>query len=140
MNINDIPEVKLSRSADQKARAIFAEHFGERAELLEFQKADNDEALREPLRRSLANRLGDEAAWETAFHLVDWREDAAFLIAAMLFPERFTDEEIEAKINSVLVHAPHHVMAAAHWMGHDLRDVFELGLKIEPAEGDGPDI
>lgn len=140
MDSNDFPEVKLRRSAKRKTKEIFAEHFGERAELLDFRTADSDESVREPLRRALAKRLGDQAAWATAFHLVDWREDAAFLIAVMLFPERFTNEEIEATTNSVLVHAPHHVMAAAHWMGHELRDVFDLGIKVESAEGDGPDI
>lgn len=49
----------------------------------------------------------------------------------MLFPERYTDEEIEAMTNSVLVHAPNHIMAAAQWMDKELRDVFKLGLKIE---------
>ena len=117
---------------------VFIEHFGERASLLDFRTPHSDETVQAPVRRALARTVGDDAAWETAFHLADWREDAAFLIAVMLFPERYTDEEIEAMTNSVLVHAPNHIMAATHWMGKELRDVFRIGLKIELDEEIGP--
>ena len=48
----------------------------------------------------------------------------------IMFPERFTTTEIRLKTMSLLAHAPNHIMAAAHWAGCDLRDIFELGLKL----------
>jgi hypothetical protein len=66
---------------------------------------------------------------EMAFHLINWRSDAAFLVALHLFPERFTQEEIATGIDMFLVHAPAHVIAAARLSGNSTSDVF--------AENDG---
>jgi hypothetical protein len=45
-------------------------------------------------------------------HLSDWNYDAAFIVALHLFPERFTDEDIEAGVGMFLCHAPNHIRAA----------------------------
>ena len=55
---------------------------------------------------------------EIGFHLIDWQADAAFIVALSLFPERFTDEEIEEGIEAFLIHAPSHVVRAADLAGH----------------------
>ena len=71
--------------------------------------------------------LSAETASELAFHLSDWREDAAFIVALALSPERFTAEEIEDGLTAFLVHAPNHVAAAAKLGGWPVADIFELG-------------
>jgi hypothetical protein len=70
-------------------------------------------------------------AADIAFHLSDWAEDAAFLIALHLFPERFTVKEIHEGVVALLIHAPNHIAAAAHLAGWPLRDVFGVGLKLD---------
>jgi len=54
---------------------------------------------------------------EIAFHLTDWISEAAFLVALHLFPDRFKSEEIREGIQAFLIHAPHHVIAAARLAG-----------------------
>lgn len=49
---------------------------------------------------------------EIAFHLSDWGSDAAFIVALHLFPERFTDKEIQEGVLSFLTHVPYHVAEA----------------------------
>lgn len=68
------------------------------------------------------NREGDfkeQDAWDIGINVADWQGDAAFLVALHLFPERFTPEEIENGVRSLLVHVPAHVIAAARLVGHD---------------------
>lgn len=50
------------------------------------------------------------------WHL-DWETDAAFLVAFLLFPERFTKEELQAATDMLLIHVPAHVVAAARLAG-----------------------
>jgi hypothetical protein len=52
-----------------------------------------------------------------AFHLTDWNAEAAFIVALHLFPERFTAEQIREGADSLLIHAPNHMAAAAHLAG-----------------------
>jgi len=72
----------------RKVRTILAELASERAPNLETNGAQNVIAA------ALTDELGPERAADVAFHLSDWGEDAAFLVAVHLFPERFTVEEI----------------------------------------------
>jgi hypothetical protein len=51
------------------------------------------------------------------FHLVDWQRDAAFIVALILFPERFTNEDIRDEVDSFLCHVPAHVLEAARLGG-----------------------
>ena len=58
------------------------------------------------------------------FHLVDWQHDAAFLVALVLFPDRFTDEEIREGVDRFLLHAPSHVLEAARLGGYSTVNIF----------------
>lgn len=58
------------------------------------------------------------------FHLVDWQSDAAFIVALVLFPERFTDEEIRDGVDQLLVHVPAHVLEAARLGGYQTENIF----------------
>jgi hypothetical protein len=73
-----------------------------------------------------------ETAGSIAINVADWQADAAFLVALHLFPERFTDEEIDAAVGSLLIHVPAHVIAAARLAGHPTEDIFaELESRAE---------
>ncbi len=54
---------------------------------------------------------------QIGFHLIDWQADAAFLVALALYPERFTNEEIQEGVDAFLSHAPSHVVEAARLAG-----------------------
>ena len=58
------------------------------------------------------SELPAQVSSDLAFHLSDWRADAAFLIALQLAPERFTVAEVREGVTQFLVHAPNHVAAA----------------------------
>jgi len=83
---------------------------------------------RDAIERALGGELDAETASRLAFHLVDWNGDAAFLVALLLFPERFTPEEIRAGVTDFLIHAPNHVAAAAELGGWPVGDIFKGGL------------
>jgi hypothetical protein len=55
---------------------------------------------------------------------VDWNADAAFLVSVILFPERFTPEELRAGVDMFLLHVPAHVLAAARLGGYEAKDIF----------------
>src|SRR5262249_7779606 len=92
----------------RKVRTIFAELGGERAPKIGMNGAQNVIAA------ALREELGPERAADVAFHLSDWGEDAAFLVAVHLFPERFTAEEVRDGVMALLIHTPNHIAAAAH--------------------------
>jgi len=62
-------------------------------------------------------------------------DDAKFITALLLFPERFSREEIRRGLADFLVHAPNHVIAAAKLYGHPVKDVFGVGA-LEPESRD----
>jgi hypothetical protein len=64
---------------------------------------------------------------DIAFHLSDWRADAARLITVVAAPALFSPLEVRAAVVTFLVHAPNHVAAAARLGGHPIRDVFSVG-------------
>jgi hypothetical protein len=80
--------------------------------------------IRDTIQRALSEELDAETADRLAFHLLDWNGDAAFLIALILFPERFTPAEIREGITDFLVHAPNHVAEAARLDGFPIRNIF----------------
>lgn len=49
---------------------------------------------------------------QIGMNLVDWHRDAAFIVALTLFPERFTDKEIQDEIRSLIIHVPAHIKEA----------------------------
>jgi hypothetical protein len=71
--------------------------------------------------------LPAQHAYDLAFHLSDWRADAAFLLALHLAPDRFSPEEVKEGVTQFLVHAPNHVAAAAKLGGWPVEDVFGIG-------------
>lgn len=112
-------------SVREKAWRIFADAFGDRANL--FRGGVPARAANDVLASALAEDVDPVVADEIAFHMVDWETDAAFLVAFLLFPERFTKEELQAGTEMFLIHAPYHVMAAARLAGHEPLDIFKEG-------------
>lgn len=82
------------------------------------------------IREALEPEFGTLRSDEIGFHLSDWVASAAFLVALHLRPEAFTAEQIEEEVRALLIHAPDHLMAAAHLAGYELHDTFDLGLTI----------
>lgn len=112
-------------SVRTKVAQIFADAFGERASL--FEGGIPARAANDILGAALAEHLDPLTADEVAFHLVDWETDAAFLVAFMMFPERFNHEELRAAVNMFLIHVPAHVVAATRLAGYELPDTFGEG-------------
>lgn len=76
--------------------------------------------------KAIASQSGyaNETAANIAINVADWQADAAFLVALHLFPERFSDQEIDEAVRSLLLHVPAHVIAAARLAGHPTDDIF----------------
>lgn len=108
----------------RKVRTVFAELVADRAANL------GRNSAQDVISAALANELGVDHAADVGFHLSDWREEAAFLVALHLFPDRFTVEEIRDGVTALLIHAPNHIAAAAHLAGWPLHDVFKVGLRV----------
>jgi hypothetical protein len=111
-------------SVRTKVDAIFRELVGDRAETLRADKPARH--ANDILGQVLASEreMDPLKADELAFHLVDWNAEAAFLVSAILFPERFTPAELEAGVEACLIHIPAHVMAAARLGGYEAKDTF----------------
>jgi len=109
----------------EKTKTIFSELAGERASRLTINGSQGIIA------EALKDEIGLEVADDIGFHLSDWAENAAFLVALHLFPERFTAEEIRDGVLAVLTHVPNHLAAASHLAGWPIRDVFNVGLKLD---------
>lgn len=45
-------------------------------------------------------------------HMTDWNGDAAFIVALLLRPDQFTDQDIRDGIGLFLAHAPNHIREA----------------------------
>ena len=114
-------------NVERKVKAIFHEMAGARADRLFFAIPPATGDIAHAAERDMC----DQTAFDVAFHLSDWTSDAAFLLAAHLFPERFTREEIAEGVDSFLLHAPNHVAAAAKLSGHPISDIFEVGSLVE---------
>lgn len=115
-------------SVTKKVNAIFNEMAGDRASALLGNMPAR--AANDILGKALSSGCALEKADEMAFHLVDWNSDAAFLVAFMLYPERFTSDELSAATDMFLIHVPAHVMAAARLGGYEALDIFEDGNEI----------
>ena len=106
-----------------KTRELFAERFPE---------VVLRSAVPPRMKRALRHEYGKKRAYEIAFHLSDWREDAAFLVALELAPERFTSKDIRDGVMGCLIHIPNHVVAAATHGRWEMRDIFKVGARIKP--------
>jgi hypothetical protein len=109
---------------DAKVHAAFARGFGEASSSL---RLGSDKRFVQTIAAAFP-ALGQQEAFDLAFHLSDWRVDAAFLLALHLAPELFTADEIARGVTNFLVHAPNHVAAAAKIGDHPIADVFGLGV------------
>ena len=113
-------------SVREKVAAIFRELAGDRAATLYATRLPA--GITSIITAALVAEAGDDDeilhADQIAFHLTDWSSEAAFLVALHLFPERFTPEEIREGVQAFLIHAPHHVIAAARLAGHPTDDIF----------------
>jgi hypothetical protein len=105
-----------------KANTILAELVGNKAVLLDGSQVA-EEAQR-AITNALRAQFGEEKAADIAFHLTDWNSDAAFIVALLLFPDRFTPEEIEDGILGFACHAPNHVAQVAKLMDFRVEDIF----------------
>ena len=112
--------------ASDKVATIFRELVGDSAERLSGSRylADVNSRITQAL-------AGDASSDETVlrmdgigFHVVDWQNEAAFIVALCLFPERFTDDEIRAGIEALLIHAPQHILEAARLGGYPTENIF----------------
>lgn len=79
--------------------------------------------VRDTIKQALSDEFDAETADRIAFHLVDWNGEAAFLIALLLFPERFAPAEIRDGITSFLIHASNHVAEAARLGGFPVHNI-----------------
>jgi hypothetical protein len=109
----------------QKVDSIFRELIGDRADMLSATKLAS--GLMSSITVALSGKdSSDEKILridELAFHIADWNADAAFLVALTLFPERFTDAEIEAGVDALLYHVPSHMFSAAKLRGAPVNDL-----------------
>lgn len=93
-----------------KVDGIFRELVGNRAETLRGDRVAKDVIFR--LKAIFSHQYDPATASTLGMHMSDWNSDAAFIVALHLFPERFSDEEIEAGVGLFLCHAPNHIRAA----------------------------
>ena len=105
-----------------KVQAIFSELAG--AERAKWLRGDIASRVMEQIAQAISSEHQPKVAREIGFHLGDWQSDAAFLVALNLFPERFTSEEIEEGVRSLLLHVPAHVLAAVRLSGYPFSDIF----------------
>jgi len=75
---------------------------------------------RKTIAEALARRHGAPGAQEIAFHLVEWFEEAAFLVALQLEPKRYSKVEIEVGVSDLLAHALDHLWEAGRVAGTPL--------------------
>ncbi len=119
-------------------RMIFNELVGQRADLL--CKGHCGPGAAEAVTTALLREsdFTEEQARDIGFHLADWPQEAAFIVALHLCPERFTPEEVEDGVLGFLVHVPNHVAAAAALFGSPVEDIFEVGALDGPANDEEP--
>jgi hypothetical protein len=114
-----------AKGISNKVSRLFKENVGEVVSTLDgFVFPDE---IRDLIADALSPDLGAERASDIAFHMVDWNGDAAFIVALLLWPERFTKDEVLQGIYAFLCHAPDHLAAAAKLLGVPVTDVFEVG-------------
>ena len=113
----------MSSAVEQKVLTIFRELAGDRSRQLHIAIP----AAHQVLADALTGVHPDPAARDIAFHLTDWQSDAAFLVAVLLFPERFTPEELREGVEAFIIHVPNHAAAAAKLGGFPVTDIFDLG-------------
>ena len=107
----------------KKVQTIFSEIAG--ADRAKWLRGDVPSRVMNHIAQAISSEHELEVAAEIGFHLGDWQSEAAFLVALHLFPERFTPEDIREGVEAFLIHAPHHIIAAARLAGHPTDDIFK---------------
>jgi len=110
----------------QKAKNILKDFYGVFSNNFDGSKPANEKTVK-AITDALVEDFGQEKAKEIAFHLTDWGNDAAFILALHLFPEKFSKDEIEKGIYQFLPHVPDHLAAASKLFGTPVTDVFDVG-------------
>jgi hypothetical protein len=113
----------------QKVRDIFSELAPDKAKVLGGDRLAKNIIFR--IKEIYTPEFGARNASTLGMHMSDWNNDAAFIVAMHLYPERFTDEEIRAGIEQFLIHAPNHIRAACQITG---QDVWESFPETDPEE------
>jgi hypothetical protein len=105
-----------------KVQEIFRELAGDRAERLRADRylADVNSSITAALAAEHPEWSDDDLVEKDGIgqNLIDWQSDAAFIVALSLYPERFTEEEIQEGVLDLLLHVPAHVLEAARLAGH----------------------
>ncbi len=111
----EISDMDIHDSLRQKVRDIFTELTPDRATTLAGDRLAKNIIFR--IKAIFAKEYGARKASTLGLHMSDWNQDAAFIVALHLYPERFTDEEIKVGIDLFLIHAPNHIRAACEITG-----------------------
>ncbi|MEM7146818.1 MAG: hypothetical protein AAF591_16930 [Verrucomicrobiota bacterium] len=126
-----------------KVQKIFERLVGDRAAILRGDRvpAEINDRITSAIRGGeLGSSIYDPVKLDgIGFHLVDWNSDAAFIVAMLLYPDEFTDEEIREGVELFLVHAPAHCLEAARLGGYSTDNPFvdEDDEDLEKVEGGG---
>lgn len=90
----------------------------------------NTESVRQRI-EAVALSEGDlsaPAAKDVAFHMTDWLDDLANYVKFCQDPASHADEQVNALLLALLLHAPNHLAAAAKlYADFPVRDIFEVG-------------
>ena len=96
----------------EKAAALLAEHLPAIGNRLSFfASGETDDKLFDRIAQAMAGEVDDPKG--LAFHITDWRAEAAFLVALVALPEHFTDEEIIQGVYAVIFHGWYHINEAS---------------------------
>jgi len=109
-------------SPRDKAVAIFRELAGARAD--QFRSCPE---IKRKAEDALRESFDEKTSHDIVFHMTDWSDDAAFMAALLLFPERFTADEVRHGIMDFIIHVPNHVAAAAKLHDFPIQDTFGVG-------------
>ena len=116
-----LAKLERSRAARRSARAKTSEVLGPALSgLSERALRQRQRAARNAIQLALGKSHGSSDASEIAFHLSEWFEEAAFLVALQLDPKRFSRAEVEASVSDVLANVLDHIWEAARVAGYPL--------------------
>lgn len=106
-------EWEKQMAARGSARVKTAELLGAKlSELSDRALLRRQRAARKVIAEALGATHGASSASEIAFHLSEWFEEAAFIVALQLDPKRFSKAEIEAGVSDVLANVLDHMWEA----------------------------
>ena len=114
-------KLERSQAARRSARAKTSEVLGTALSgLSERARLQRQRVARNAIQLALGKSHGSRDAGEIAFHLSEWFEQAAFLVALQLDPKRFSRAEVEASVSDVLANVLDHIWEAARVAGYPL--------------------